>query len=117
MPEDSTEFTMTFPAYIPMTGKEAPELIEIDGHVCVCLFTNKKTLDRFHSDKYKPAGILHQVPVWTFKTAGDLREFLVATESQFEGQDCRHIAVNPARGAPPMFAPIRDFVEYLKGDG
>jgi hypothetical protein len=79
-----------------------------------CLFTDRKSLERFHGDKYKPAGQRQRVAVWTFNRAGDLREFLVANESQFEGQGCRHIAVNPARGMPPMYAPIRDFVEYLQ---
>ena len=43
---DSTEFEMPFPCYLPMSNG-APQLIEINGNLCLTLFTNKKNVERF----------------------------------------------------------------------
>ena len=111
---DKAEFTMSYPAYIPKTPEGNPELVEIDGNVCVCLYTNRKALERFYIDKYSPTAALVNVPAWSFITAAELVAFLTKSKRQFAQQECRFVAVNVEPGVPPMYAPIAMFVNDLK---
>ena len=53
------------------------------------------------------------VPMYSFQNAGELRDFLIANQVAFDEQECRHVAIDPQPNVPPMYAPIREFVEYL----
>ncbi len=117
MPDDSPDFTMRYPAYVPQTPAGTPEIVEIDGNVCLCVFTNRKKVERHHQDKYRPAAGFRNVPVWSFKTSAELAEFLIANEAQFAAQKCQHVAFDVSRGVPPLYTTFRDVVEFLKTGG
>ena len=110
------EFAVTFPAFIPMTPDETPEVVEVDGKLCLCLFTELRLFDQYRTGRRLPANGKKAVAVWSFNTPDALDEFLLANEAQFERQDCWHIAVNPCPETAPQYAPIHNFVEYLKSD-
>ena len=108
---------MSYPAYIPKTPAGAPELVEIDGNVCVCLYTNRKALERFYIDKYSPTAAFLSVPAWSFISAAELVTFLTKSKRQFVQQECRFVAVNVQPGVQPMYATIAAFVEELNAGG
>jgi len=43
---------MTYPAFFLLNEHDAPDLVEIDGRLCVCLFTDVDLVQTFYRDKY-----------------------------------------------------------------
>jgi hypothetical protein len=111
MPDEP--FVMTYPCFLAMTKEGSPELVEIDGNLCLCLFTDSELVKAFHQGKYR--GQPRQaVRVSPLKTAAELIGFLRDNERAFAGQDCRHVAINVSPGKPPMYATLWELIAELE---
>ena len=110
---DEASFTMTYPAYVLKDNAGRPELVEIDGKACVALFSERIAMHAFYNDKHQEQA-QPTFKVFVFKSVDVLLEFFKAFQATFDHEGVGFVAVNPQRGEPPMYAPIRDFVEDLK---
>lgn len=42
-----SDFVVTYPAFFLLNDHDAPEIVEIDGKLCVCLFTDVDLVQTF----------------------------------------------------------------------
>jgi len=47
-----SDFVMMNPAFFLVNEHEAPDIVEIDGQLCVCFFTDVDLVQTFYRDKY-----------------------------------------------------------------
>lgn len=110
---DEASFTMTYTAYVLKDKAGRPELVEIDGNVCVGLFTDKAALQAFYNDKHGK-NAQPKFTCFVFESAAVVVLFFETFKTSFDEEGIACVAVNPQPSVPPMYAPIRDFLEYLK---
>jgi hypothetical protein len=110
---DKTEFKqMSYPAFLAMTKEGNPGLAEIDGNVCLCLFTDSKMAQAFHADEDGRHGE-QAARVYSFKTAAELIDYLRRNEWQFTEQGCHFVALNVQPSMPPVYATFRKLIADL----
>ena len=110
---DPADFTMTYPAYVIKDNTGRPELVEIDGATCVGMFTDRAVMQGFYNDKHREKS-QPTFKCFVFKSVDVLLQFFEAFQPAFDSEGVGCVAVNVQPGEPPMYAPIRDFVEHLK---
>ena len=113
---DETEFSMTYPAYVLKDNAGRPELVEIDGNVCVALFTERIAMQAFYNDKHRE-NAQPKFTCFVFESAAVAVLFFETFRASLDEEGVASVAVNAQPGKPPMYAPITDFVEYLKTVG
>jgi hypothetical protein len=114
---DDAEFVMTYPCYFLYGSSGGLVCNNVDGHDCLCLFTSPVILQKFQqfllSEQRDTDQINSQVPVATCNNYDELIGLLKSGEAELGKIKVFHIAIDPQKGRPTMYAPIRDFIEQL----
>jgi hypothetical protein len=114
---DDAEFVMTYPCYFLYGNSGGLVCNNVDGHDCLCLFTSPVILQKFQQFLLaQHPGSNHgdsQAPVTTCNNYDELTNLLKSGEAELEKIKVFHIAIDPQKGQPTMYAPIRDFIEQL----
>ena len=111
------DFVMTYPCYFLFGESGGLQCNTVDGKECLCLFTSKETVQRFHQI------LQHQLhgPHLEFLMASvdecpdydGLMDRLKSGEAELAASGIGHIVIDPVPGRPVCYAPIRDFIEQL----
>jgi len=103
---------LRFPCWLLLSSTEdVPQLIEIDGNVCVCLFADRKALEAFHRGKYQEQADSTPIQVCPLANGKDVASCLRNLQHSLDEQNCRHLAINPRPDQPLMYATIGEIIE------
>lgn len=109
-----SEFVMTYPCFFVVNEHGAPDIVQIDDALCVCLFTDSDTVQGFHQDKY---GTTDAGPkVFVMKSPADLIHMLREWQTVFEHDGIRFVAFDVTPQKNPMYAPYVDLIAELEKD-
>ena len=107
---------LAYPCYFPLTPDGVPELVDIDGAVCVAMFTSVKGIEAFHNAKYRTTRKT-SVPTIRLDSAAELLKFLKDCQPEFDAQECFFVAldVSPAPGARLCYVRYAEVIAELGG--
>jgi hypothetical protein len=95
---DDVPFIFTYPNFFPLSPAGAPELIQVDGHLCICFFTDADNVRRFQTAQHG-----EKFAVWTARAiVSESRERLLSNmktlRPDLDEQGVTHVAIDPLPG-------------------
>lgn len=107
-----SDFVMTYPAFFLLNEHDAPDLVEIDGRLCVCLFTDVDLVQTFYRDKYGKGHEHAQVIVAKSRT--ELLQIVKQWQPVFEHDAIRFVAFDVSPRRRPMYGELAEFIAMLE---
>lgn len=104
----------TYPAFYLLNEHDAPEVVEIDGKLCICLFTEADHVGAFYRDKHGKGAEHAQV------IAPHIRDELLQILKQwlpvFERDDVRFAVFDASPRRRPLYGELAEFVAMLEAN-
>ncbi|MCE9607908.1 MAG: hypothetical protein K8U03_23740 [Planctomycetia bacterium] len=109
-----SDFVMTYPAFFLLNEHDAPELVEIDGKLCVCLFTDTDLVATFYRDMHDHGAT--QAHLIAAHSRVELLQILGQWRPVFESDGIRFVAFDVSPRRRPMYGELAKLVAMLEAE-
>ncbi len=109
----SEGFTMPYPCFLLASDSGTPQLIEVDGHVCLCLFTSRRNVEAFYRGNQGIQADTSKIKICAAKNRDELIKLLTELQPQLVGQDCKHVAFDAVPGSPIGYVLLDELLREL----
>lgn len=109
-----TDFVMTYPCFFLLNEHGAPDIVQIDDALCVCLFTDSDTVQGFFQDKYGKTDAGPKVLV--MKSPADLVYMLKQWQAVFEHDGIHCVAFDVGPKKHPMYGRYEDLIAMVEAE-
>jgi hypothetical protein len=106
------DFVVSYPCYFPLSTSDAPELIKVDGNLCICFFTDGDTMQTFQTHHHG-WDKLRNVQVIACQDHETLVSTLNALRQQLDEQGVRYVALDPTPGKQIIYADLDGFPDSV----
>jgi hypothetical protein len=109
-----SDFAITYPAFFLLNEHDVPELVEIDGNLCVCLFTDVDLVRTFYRDKHGKGPANAQAIV--MHSWSELLQFVKQWQPAFEQDGIRFVAFDVSPRRRPFYGELVQLIALLEAE-
>ena len=109
-----SDFVMTYTGFFLLNDHDAPELVEIDGKLCVCFFTDTELVATFYRDKHGKGA--EHAQVIAAHSRAELLQILGQWQPVFDNDGIRFVAFDVSPRRRPMYGELGEFIAMLEAE-